>query len=97
MKFIYYPTKEVAGDCFSSPVQGVLFVTHRDTILGIIKTTCRYIDISMAHILQHAVILTQHEHLGQKECVVRKSYCELVYVLYILAIFIWTYENNVTV
>ena len=35
MKTIYCPTKEMTGDFFTNPLQGLLFVTHRNDVLGI--------------------------------------------------------------
>ena len=49
---------------------------------------------NMKHILKTGITATQHEHVGQKECVVRSSYCELTYVLYIFAGYVRMYKNN---
>ena len=35
LKVIYCPTKEMVADFFTKPLQGVLFVTHRNTVLGV--------------------------------------------------------------
>ena len=35
LKIIYYPTKEMIADFFKKPLQGILFVELRNTILGI--------------------------------------------------------------
>ena len=35
LKIIYCPTKEMVADFFTKPLQGVLFVTHRNMVLGI--------------------------------------------------------------
>ena len=35
MKILYCPTKEMAGDFYTKPLQGILFKTHRNAILGI--------------------------------------------------------------
>lgn len=34
MKVIYYPTKEMVAAFFTKPLKGVLFIVHRNTILG---------------------------------------------------------------
>ena len=35
MKIIYCPTKQMVANFFTKPLQGVLYFTHRNTILGI--------------------------------------------------------------
>lgn len=37
LKIIYCPTKKMAADFFTKPLQGVLFVTPCNTLLGITK------------------------------------------------------------
>ena len=35
LKVMYCPTKEMIADLFTKPLQGILFTTHQDTVLGI--------------------------------------------------------------
>ena len=35
LKIIYCPTKEMVADFFTKPLQGVVFINHRNAILGI--------------------------------------------------------------
>lgn len=35
LKIIYCPTKEMVVDFFTKPLQGMLFITHRNTVLRI--------------------------------------------------------------
>ena len=50
---IYYPTKEMVSDYLSKPLQGSLFRTYRNTLMGISEAD--YITYKMAYEEQKAL------------------------------------------
>ena len=53
---MYYPTKEMVSDYFSKPLQGSLFRTHRNTLVG----------ISTAEEIQYKLVYTKEKALRAK-------------------------------
>ena len=58
LKIIYCPTKEMVADFFTKSLQGVLFVTHRNTVLGISQDDKPLMKI----ILIDLIMLSQHKY-----------------------------------
>ena len=55
LKIIYCPTKDMVADVFTKPLQGVLFITHRNIVLELSQD-----DIPLYH-KQYEVYITQRK------------------------------------
>ena len=70
LKIVYCPTKNMIGDFFTKPLQGTLFITHRDASLGIkAENYLLYLKQYIEFTQQRKLADNDESPFSQQECV----------------------------